>query len=167
MDPISIYFKIKNISKFISIIKNVSEKAISEMTISGNTAVIGNSEITVDKNSVTVNGNKFNLDSETGLPIGITPEDPNFINILKNLNLSTPEIQSILVSYYSGEPLKDILSRTIYIGLLAVTATTLIYPILISGPTLISLYSQLPKSELLGIYNEIIEINPEDPENEN
>ena len=161
LNLLSIYQKIKNTTKFISIVKTISEKAISEMTISDNKVVIGNSEITVNENFVIVNGNKFSLDKETGLPLNINFEDPNFINILKNLKLSTEEIQGILVNYYSGEPLKDILTRTVYVALIAVTAATLIYPILVSGPTLISLYSQLPKSELLDIYNKIIEIEIE------
>ena len=137
------------------------------MTIKNDTVSIGNSEIKVNKNNVIINGNVINLDSETGLPIGITTEDPNFLNILKSLNLSKYEIQTILLDYYSGEPLKNILTRTVYISLIAIVGITLVYPILVSGPQILSFYSQFPKSDILNLYNEIIELNEKENEKEN
>ena len=153
----SIYSTIKNINKYIDVSKQLINAGISNMTISGNNITIGASDIKVTENSVIVNGNSIKLNND-GLPEGISPEDPNFLNILKALKFSKYEIQTILIDYYNGESLKDILKHTLYVSLVALAATVLIYPIVISGPEIVSLYKELPKSELYKVYNKVTEV---------
>ena len=104
-----------------------------------------------------------NVEVETSLDLLITPEHPLFIEVLKKVGYSKDEIEIILVDYYSGESLQNILNNTGFFFVAATLSVVLVYGSYFLGPVLASITTE---KELFDGYNDIMQFISEESDQE-
>ena len=84
----------------------------------------------------------------------LNPEHPLFIETLRKIGYTEDQIVTVLIDYYSGEPIKDILTNTAY-TVLGATITFLIgYSALTIGPVIAMISTE---KQLFDAYNTILD----------
>lgn len=95
-----------------------------------------------------------NIEIKQSPDLYITPEHPLFIEVLKKVGYTKDEIEVILVDYYSGESLENILKNTGFVLVAATVSFIFVYGSYFLAPILATIKTE---KQLFDYYNDILQ----------